>query len=44
VVRVNWIIITAAITNEAVDELGLKVGQEAYAVMKASDGIVAVDQ
>lgn len=36
-------IMTAAITNEAVDELGLKVGQEAYAVVKASDVMVAVD-
>jgi len=34
----------AAITNEAVDELGLKVGQGAYAVVKASDVMVAVDQ
>ena len=40
----NWTIITATITNEAVDELGLKVGQEAFAVVKASDGMVAVDQ
>jgi molybdopterin-binding protein len=36
-------IVTAAITNEAVDELGLKVGLEAYAVVKASDVMVAVD-
>lgn len=36
-------IVTAAITNEAVDELGLAVGQEAYAVVKASDVMVAVD-
>ena len=40
---VNGTIVTAAITNEAVDELGLKVGQEAYAVVKASDVMVAVD-
>jgi molybdopterin-binding protein len=36
-------IVTASITNEAVDELGLKAGQQAYAVIKASDVMVAVD-
>jgi molybdopterin-binding protein len=36
-------VVTASITNEAVDELGLKVGGEAYAVVKASDVMVAVD-
>jgi molybdopterin-binding protein len=40
---VNGMIVTAAITNEAVDELGLTVGREAYAVVKASDVMVAVD-
>ncbi len=35
--------ITSSITNEAVEELGLTVGQEAYAVVKASDVIIAVD-
>lgn len=42
-IDVNGTIVTAAITNEAVDELGLAVGQEAYAVVKASDVMIAVD-
>ena len=36
-------IVTASITNIAVDELGLAVGKEAYAVIKASDVMVGVD-
>jgi len=36
-------IITASITNEAVDELGLKTGGTAIAVIKASDVMIAVD-
>ena len=36
-------IVTSSITNEAVDELGLTVGADAYAVIKASDVMVAVD-
>ena len=35
--------LTASITNAAVDDLGLKVGQEARAVIKASDVMVAVE-
>lgn len=42
-IDVQGTIVTAAITNAAVDELGLVVGQEAYAVVKASDVMVAVD-
>ncbi len=42
-IDVNGTIVTAAITNEGVDELGLAVGQEAYAVVKASDVMIAVD-
>lgn len=36
-------IITSSITNQAVDDLGLEVGQGAYAVVKASDVMIAVD-
>ena len=35
--------VTASITNEAVDELGLAVGKEASAVIKSSDVMIAVD-
>ena len=36
-------VVTASITNEAVDELGLKAGIRAIAVIKASDVMIAVD-
>ena len=36
-------VITSAITNEAVEHLKLAKGQDAYAVIKASDVMVAVD-
>ena len=35
--------VTASITNEAVDELKLKKGEKAYAVIKASDVMVGLD-
>ncbi len=41
-IDVNGVIVTASITNELVDELGLKVGEQAYAVIKASNVMVAV--
>ncbi|MPZ42456.1 MAG: transporter [Betaproteobacteria bacterium] len=40
---VGGTVVTAAITNEAVDELKLKTGDTAYAVIKASDVMVATD-
>ena len=36
-------IITASITNEAIDELQLAKGQKARAVIKASDVMIATD-
>jgi molybdopterin-binding protein len=35
-------VMTASITNEAVEELDLKRGTDAYAVINASDVIIAV--
>jgi molybdopterin-binding protein len=39
----NGNIVTSSITNDAVDELGLKVGGSAIVVIKASDVMIAVD-
>ena len=36
-------IVTASITNEAVEDLGLKAGGPAIAIVKASDVMIAVD-
>ena len=36
----NGVLVTASITNEAIDELGLAVGDEAFAIIKASDVMV----
>ena len=36
-------VITASITNEAVDELALKAGGVATVVIKASDVMIAID-
>ena len=40
---VGGTIVTASITNEAVKELGLVVGEAAYAVVKASDVMIGKD-
>ena len=42
-IDIGGAVVTASITNEAVDELKLANGQTAYAVIKASDVMVAVD-
>jgi molybdopterin-binding protein len=38
----NGVIVTASITNEAIDELALKPGGAAVAVIKASDVMIGV--
>lgn len=42
-IDVNGAIVTASITNEAVDDLKLAAGQTAYAIIKASDVMVGLD-
>ena len=42
-IDVGGTIVTAAITNESVDSLGLEKGKPAYAVVKSSDVMVGVD-
>lgn len=37
------VIVTASITNEAVADLKLEKGRQAYAVVKASDVMIGVD-
>jgi molybdopterin-binding protein len=41
-VNVKGLTVTASITNEAVEELGLKVGGSAKATIKSSDVLIAV--
>jgi len=42
-IDIGGAIVTASITNEAVDELALKTGMKASAVIKASDVMVAIE-
>lgn len=42
-VDIGGAIVTASITNEAVDDLGLKKGMTASAVIKSSDVMIAVE-
>lgn len=39
-IDIGGTIVTASITNESVADLGLTIGDEAYAVIKASDVMV----
>jgi molybdopterin-binding protein len=41
-IDVNGAVVTAAITNESVDELALKVGEKVKAIIKSSDVMVAI--
>lgn len=42
-IDIGGAIVTSSITNAAVDELKLARGQTAYAVIKASDVMIAID-
>ena len=42
-IDVKGLTVTASITNESVDDLGLKTGVKVKAIVKSSDVIVAVD-
>ena len=42
-IEVGGMTLTASITNESVAALGLAVGKDAYAVIKASDVMVGID-
>ena len=42
-IDVGGIVVTASITNAAVDDLKLAKGKDAYAVIKASDVMIGVD-
>lgn len=42
-IDIGGAVVTASITNEAVDDLELAVGRDAYAIIKASDVMVGVD-
>ena len=42
-IDIGGTVVTASITNEAVDDLKLQKGQQAYAVIKASDVMVGKD-
>jgi molybdopterin-binding protein len=39
----NGVVMTSSITNEAIDELGIKTGGKVIVVVKASDVMIAVD-
>ncbi len=38
----NGMVITSSITNQAVDDLALAVGGEAFAIIKASDVMIGI--
>ena len=42
-IDIGGAVVTSAITNESADDLKLAPGKEAYAVIKASDVMIATD-
>lgn len=42
-IDIGGAVVTASVTNAAVDDLALEAGKDAYAVIKASDVMVAID-
>ena len=40
---VDGMVLTASITNEAADDLGLAIGMEAAAIIKASDVLIGTE-
>ena len=42
-IDIGGVVVTASITNESVDDLKLVAGQAAYAVVKSSDVMIAID-
>ncbi|WP_036280406.1 molybdopterin-binding protein [Methylocystis sp. ATCC 49242] len=42
-IDVNGLTVTASITNESVEDLGLKAGAKVKAIIKSSDVMVAAD-
>ncbi len=43
IIDVKGVIMTSSITNDAVEELGLKAGSKVKTIIKSSDVMVAVD-
>jgi molybdopterin-binding protein len=42
-IEIKAAVVTASITNESVDDLGLVKGKKAHALIKSSDVMIAVD-
>lgn len=42
-INISGSVVTASITNEAVADLKLEAGKQAYAIIKASDVMIGID-